>query len=220
MPDESFYRRADFAAIREKFYLAHLTRMLQLLGRAAGDAEAEASCIVRLETRLATRHRDNIATRDVIAAYNPRRFEECQGSHRTWIGPPWVAGLAAPAQAFGEVVVRQPSFLSCVSETLGSVSLSDWKSWLTWRTLHSAAPYLSSVFVEEHFAFYEGILRGAARKEDRWKRAVSLANMALGEAVGQVYIARHFPPQAKAQIDLIVRHLIEAFGSASRSSTG
>jgi putative endopeptidase len=210
LPDESVYRRADFAAIREA-YLAHITRMLQLLGRAAGDAEAEASCIVRLESRLAAGHWDNVATRDVIAAYNPRRFEDLSGFAPNLDWAAWVAGLAAPALAFSEVVVRQPSFLSCVSETLASVSLSDWKSWLTWRTLHSAAPYLSSVFVEEHFAFYEGILRGAGRKEDRWMRAVSLANMALGEAVGQVYIARHFPPQAKAQIDVIVRHLIEAF---------
>ena len=210
LPDESFYRRADFAAIREA-YLAHVTRMLQLLGRAPGDAEAEASRIVRLETRLAAGHWDNVATRDAVAAYNLRRFEELSGFAPNLDWTAWVAGLAAPAQVLSEVVVRQPSFLSHLSETLGSVSLSAWKSWLTWRTLHSGAPYLSSVFVEEHFAFYERILRGTGRTKDRWKRAVTLANTALGEAVGQVYIARHFPPEPKAQIDVIVRHLIEAF---------
>jgi predicted metalloendopeptidase len=86
LPDESFHRRADFAAIREA-YLAHITRMLQLLGRAAGDAEAEASCVVRVETRLAAGH---WTTSRLVTSLRPTTFgvsRSCQGSHRTWIGP-------------------------------------------------------------------------------------------------------------------------------------
>jgi putative endopeptidase len=170
---------------------------------------------VGLETRLATGHWDNVATRDVIAAYNLRRFDDLSGFAPNLDWAAWVAGLAAPARAFSDVVVRQPSFLSCLSEALESVSLSDWKSWLTWRTLHSAAPYLSSDFVEEHFAFYEGVLRGTGRTKDRWKERRS-GQHALGEAVGRS-TSRATSPEAKAQIDIIVRQLTRHFGRASRT---
>ncbi len=116
-----------------------------------------------------------------------------------------------PERAFSAVVVRQPSYLGVLASALAEVPVEAWRDWLAWHVVHAHAPYLSSAFVEENFDFYGRTLSGVPQLRDRWKRAVTLVEGALGEAVGQLYVERHFPPHAKERMLELVDHLVEAF---------
>jgi endothelin-converting enzyme/putative endopeptidase len=208
LPDESYYREEQFADIRKK-YVAHVTAMLGLVY--GGEPEAEAERIMALETRLAAAHWDRVASRDVVKTYNLTTAAQLREQARAFDWSAWTAGLGADGRAFGEVVVRQPSYLSALSEALVEVPLEDWKAWLRWNILRAAAPYLSSRFVDENFDFYSRVLAGTEEQRERWKRGVAVTESALGEAVGEQYVARHFPPEAKAQMDDLVATLVEAY---------
>ena len=210
LPDESYYREDGFAEIREK-YAAHIAAMLRLLGDDPEEAEAAAERVLALETRLASGHWDSVATRDVVATYNLRSWEELVAAAPAFDWQAWRDGLGASAQTLAEVVVREPSYLTTLSDAIAELPLADWKLWLRWQVVSAAAPYLSDAFVEEHFDFYSRTLAGTQELRERWKRGVALANSWLGEAVGQLYVERHFPPAAKAQVDILVGHLVEAY---------
>ena len=119
--------------------------------------------------------------------------------------------FGAPGNAFDEVVIRQPSFLHELGELFDEARLESWKDWLRWQVVHGYAPYLSKAFVDEQFDFYGRTLTGAPELRERWKRALSLVEGALGEAVGQIYVERHFPPIAKHAMDELVANLVEAY---------
>ncbi len=119
--------------------------------------------------------------------------------------------MDAPDIAFDQVVVRQPSYLDTLDAAVREVPLEDWKAWLRWQVVHEAAPYLSDAFVRENFTFYTKTLSGSEEMRERWKRGVSFAEGALGEALGEEYVARHFPPASKAAMDALVANLVEAY---------
>ncbi len=208
LPDEAYYREDGFAEIREA-YVGHVARMLTLAG--LPDAEDAAARVMALETRLASAHWDNVTTRDAVKSYT--KLDAAALRERTpgldWDA--WIEGMEAPPQAFAEVVVRQPSFLEQLAEAVSEVDLEDWKTWLRWRLVHDAAPYLSGDLVAENFDFYGRTLTGAPKLRERWKRGVSLVEGALGEAAGQLYVERHFPPAAKARMLELVDNLVEAY---------
>jgi predicted metalloendopeptidase len=112
--------------------------------------------------------------------------------------------LTCPWRAPPSLIVRQPSYLETLAASLDDVSLEDWRQWLRFRRLSSSAPHLSKAFVQQNFDFYSKTLTGAQEMKARWKRGVALANELLGEAVGEAYVAEHFPPAAKAQMDDLV----------------
>ena len=104
-----------------------------------------------------------------------------------------------------------PDFFAGAASLLDSEPLSVWQEWLALRVISAAAPYLSSAFVDANFAFYGTTLSGTPRNKDRWKRGVAVVEAALGEAVGQIYVARHFPETHKARMESLVANLIEAY---------
>ena len=108
-------------------------------------------------------------------------------------------------------MVKEPSFFAHLSQLLAEVPIEDWRAWMLTRVLRSAAPYLTDDFVETNFDFYGRTLNGTPELRARWKRGVALVEGAMGEAVGREYVARHFPPRAKAQMDDLVAHLLEAY---------
>ncbi|NHI15836.1 M13 family metallopeptidase [Microbacterium excoecariae] len=209
LPDEQYYREERFAETRDAFR-AHVERMLALAGMAdpAGDAER----ILALETEVASHHWDNVRSRDAVATYNPMTFAEAQGLVGVDLAP-WLDGLlgGGSAAAFDAVTVYQPSFLEGLGTLLTAERLEDWKAWLRWKVVRAAAPYLIDEIVAENFSFVGTTLQGVPENRERWKRGVSLAEGAMGEAIGRVYVERHFPPQAKAEIDALVANLIEAY---------
>ncbi|MCU1570233.1 MAG: peptidase [Naasia sp.] len=211
LPNESYYREEKFAEVRAA-YRSHIARMLELGG--FDDAEARADRVVALETALAAEHWDNVRTRDSQATYNLKSWaaveELVDGGAAAGIAV-WREGLDVPESALDEVVVREPSFLEGLGRLLVEDRLESWRDWLCWQLLHSAAPYLSSAFVDENFGFYGRTLTGTPELRARWKRGVSLVEGALGEAVGRIYVERHFPPAAKEAMDDLVDHLVEAY---------
>jgi putative endopeptidase len=210
LPDESYYREDSFADTR-KAYVAHVAAMLALAGRTEDQAADEASRILALETRLARGHWDRVATRDVVKSYNLMSVDDLRRSAPSFDWAAWLDGMQAPEDVLAEAVVRQPSYLEAMSDALADIPLDDWKAWLAWHVVSAAAPYLSDGFVRENFEFYSRTLTGAQELKERWKRGVALVDRLLGEALGQEYVARHFPPESKAKMDRLVANLVEAY---------
>ena len=224
LPDESYYREDKFASVRTA-YLTHIQRMFELAG--LDDAPERAQRVFELETAIASHHWDNVASRDSQKTYNLYSWADAdalfaQGDIGSGVAAAaslgdWEKALGAPDGALAEVVLRQPSFTSGVSSLLTEDRLESWKDWLAWQVIHGAAPYLSGDFVEENFDFYGRTLTGTPQIRDRWKRAVSLVEGAMGEAVGRIYVEKHFPPEAKESMDVLVANLIEAYRQSIRT---
>ncbi|MEJ1090440.1 M13 family metallopeptidase [Microbacterium istanbulense] len=208
LPDESYYRLENFAATRDA-YRAHLERLLTLGGVA--DAAAVADSAFALEHEIAGHHWDNVASRDAVKTYNLKTWDEFQQLVGVDLAP-WRERVAvANPSAFDELVVYQPSFFEGLGSLLTADRLDDWRNWLRAKVVHGLAPYLTDDLVDENFSFYGTELSGTPSIRERWKRGVSLVEGALGDAVGKIYVERHFPPAAKAAMDELVANLIEAY---------
>ncbi|MEJ1114845.1 M13-type metalloendopeptidase [Paenarthrobacter sp. CCNWLY172] len=206
LPDESYYREEKFADIVSA-YTGYVAKMLALAG--IKDAEAASVRIVALETALAAHHWDNVTLRNPQKTYNLKTAEEA-----TELFPlleTWFQAARVDAAKRNEIVVSTPDFFAGAAGLLESEPLETWKEWLTLRVLSSAAPYLSSEFVDTNFEFYGTTLSGTPQNKERWKRGVAVVEAALGEAVGQIYVERHFPPGHKARMETLVANLIEAY---------
>ncbi|CAN5611560.1 zinc metalloprotease Zmp1 [soil metagenome] len=210
LPDEAYYREDSFAPVREA-YVAHVGRLLALSGVAEAEAVDQARRVMALETRLAGHHWDQVRDRDAEATYNlhDRAALEALAPGLDWSA--WLEGLGAPSTLFDRVIVREPDYLRGLASALAEVALDDWKAWLRWHLVHDAAPLLSSAFVAENFAFYGTTLSGTTELRARWKRGVGVVEAALSEALGKLYVAEHFPADAKAQMLDLVGNLIEAY---------
>ncbi|MGD0691066.1 MAG: M13-type metalloendopeptidase [Acidimicrobiales bacterium] len=208
LPDESYYREEHFASIREAF-VAHVARMLDLAG--LSNTADRAKRIFELETQIAGGHWNNVDSRDSEKTYNLMPWAEASelfGDVRLEL---WHNALESPVGSFDEVVLRQPSFASAVGALFNDANLEAWKDWLAWQVIAGDAPFLSREFVDEHFDFYGRTLTGAESIRPRWKRAVALVEGAMGEATGKIYVERHYPPEVKARMDVLVANLIEAY---------
>ena len=219
LPDESYFREEQFEPIRQA-YVAHIQRMFELtdaaLAEFAGDEAApiRAQRVFELETALAAAHWDNVRCRDSVATYNPLSWADVrnlmaeQGSADADL---WRMALAHDSHAFETVVVRQPSFVEGLGALLSEHWLPHWRDWLSWQVIHTAAPFLPAEFVEANFDFYGRTLTGTPTQRERWKRGVSLVESAMGEAVGRIYVERHFSEDSKAYMDVLVGNLIKAY---------
>ena len=206
LPDESYYREEKFAPIVGA-YTAHVEKMFELAGLA--DPKGAANRVVGLETRLASHHWDNVTLRDPQKTYNLKTADEATALFplfATWFE---AAGIDAGKRT--EIVVSTPDFFAGAAGLLDEVPVATWQEWLAMRVVSAAAPYLSSGFVDANFAFYGTTISGTPRNKDRWKRGVAVVEAGLGEAVGQIYVARHFPESHKARMQTLVANLIEAY---------
>ena len=214
LPDESYYREDSYAAIREA-YAAHLARMAALVGLVPEGDEAAgaalAASVLDLETALAGAHWDRVTNRDADKTYTLMTRERLREHAPAFDWDAWLAGLEAPDGSFAEVVVRQPSFLADAARLWAERPLQQWKDWLALRTASACASYLSADVVEQSFDFYGRTLSGTQELRERWKRGVSLVEGALGEAVGELYVQRHFPAAAKEAMVVLVDNLVAAY---------
>jgi len=208
MPDESYYRLDNFAETRDA-YRAHIERILDLAG--VPEAADAAARVFALETEIATHHWSREDSRDAVKTYNLKSWDDTVALAGVDLAS-WRAGVAPGHEdALAEVVVYQPSFVESLGSVLTPERLDDWKAWLRFKIVHASAAFLPDDFVAENFSFYGTQLTGVPVNRERWKRGVSLAEAALGEAIGKVYVERHFPPAAKEAMDGLVAHLIEAY---------
>ena len=208
LPDESYYREDKFAEIREK-YVAYLTTLLGLAEH--DDPAGAAATVLAIDTRLAAGHWERAETRDVQKTYNLTTVDELKSLCPSFDWDAYVTNLGGSAETVAESCVRQPSYFAHLSTVLDEVPIEDWKAWMQVHVLRSAAPYLTDDFVETNFDFYGRTLNGTPELRARWKRGVALVEGAIGEAVGKEYVARHFPPAAKALMDALVANLLAAY---------
>ncbi len=204
--DEAYYRDPRHKPIREKF-TAHVERMLGLVGYKNPKQAAE--LILAIETDIAKNHWDRVKNRDRLLTYNKMNRAELAKLAPAFDWPAWLK--EAGAGGVEQVIVRQPSFFSGLSALYEKRPLEDWKTWLAWQVARDAAPLLSDAFVKEDFAFNDQVLAGTPELRPRWKRGVAFVGRAMGEAVGQIYVAKHFPPAAKERMKELVANLTAAY---------
>lgn len=214
LPDESYYREEQFAPLRDE-YQAHIARMLKLVGQDVGVGPDHAERLARLsydlERRIASHHWDKVASRDIQKLYNLRTFTELQELTPAFDWRAYLASMGAPEGAFAETVVGQPDAVSGLAALLHDEELEAWRAWLVWQLVRGSAALLTQEISRANFEFYGTALTGATEQRQRWRRGVSFVEGSMGEAVGRLYVERHFDETAKATMDDLVAHLIEAY---------
>jgi len=208
LPDEAYYREDEFAEIRTAF-VEHITKMF-ILAKVENPA-AKAEAILKLETEIASKHWDQVKDRDALLTYNKMSLAELKAVSPGFDWDTWLATSKIPSKVMETVIVRQPTFFTGLGEILKNFDAPAWSAWLAWHLLSGTSSYLSSEFVKENFAFYGTKLSGTPELKARWKRGVGLVEGSLGEAVGQIYVEKHFPPAAKTRMVELVANLIEAY---------
>ncbi|WP_317846294.1 M13 family metallopeptidase [Nocardioides rotundus] len=208
LPDESYYREEKFAEIRER-YAAYLERMFTLAGY--DDPAGAAANVLALETRIAEGHWERAETREVQKTYNLHTFDGLVALTPGFDWRTYIERLGGSEQTLAEVVVKEPSFFTHLEQVLAETPIEEWRDWVAARVIRASSPYLTDDFVETNFDFYGRTLNGTPELRARWKRGVSFVEGAMGEAVGKLYVARHFPPTSKALMDELVANLLEAY---------
>jgi len=209
MPDRDYYTKQDpdMKEKREK-YIAHVTKMLTLLGEPAEKAAEDAKKIMALETKLAEASRTRVQLRDPIKNYNKMGGRQLQDLTPDWNWSDYFKKIELVEP--GDINVHQPEFFKAVNNLFKSTSIDDWRAYLRWHLINATAPYLSTDFVNEEFDFNDRILRGTQQIKPRWKRVIISEDDAIGEALGKLYVGFYFPPEAKARALELVNNLKEA----------
>lgn len=210
LPDESYYHDEKYAAYRDA-YVPYISNMLQHAGWAAADADNNAHTIMKFETDLSKLHWNVVETRDAEKTYNLITFEHLKKMTPTFAWDAYLKGMQLDSEILFESVVMTPSFFEGLDSVYNEGNLAAVRLWLQWQVINSTAAYLSDDFVNTRFDFYGKTLTGQPEMRARWKRGVQIVEGALGEAVGEIYVAKHFPPQAKERMDILVHWLIEAY---------
>jgi putative endopeptidase len=209
LPDRDYYTKTDAASkkLRDQ-YVEHVAKMLTLLGDPAAKASDEARKILTLETKLAEASRTRVQLRDPIKNYNKMPVKKLQDLTPDWNWNDYFKALNLLAPQ--DVNVHQPEFFKTADQVFKETPMDDWKAYLRWHLISATAPDLSKDFVDEDFNFGERVLRGAQQIKPRWKRVITSEDEAVGEALGKLYVAFNFPPEAKARALELVNNLKEA----------
>lgn len=211
LPDRDYYTKTDDASKKLRAaYVDHLTKVFTLLGDSQQDAAAHARTVMNIETSLAKPARTRVELRDPQKNYNKMTKADLQKLMPNFKWDEYLKGLEVTDP--GSINVGQPDFFKAANDVFKTVSLGDWKTYLRWNLAHDAAPALTKNFVDENFDFYAKTLTGAQKLKPRWKRVVSKTDEELGEAIGKLYVAENFPPEAKKRALEMVNNLRAALG--------
>jgi putative endopeptidase len=212
LPDRDYYLSDEprLVGFRTK-YREHVEKMLRLLGDTA--AAKEADDIVALETAMAKVQWTRVANRDAQKTYNPQTLQQLAQLAPAIDWKIYVKAAGLPG-ALPTLIVRQPDYLQGLSGLMQSTPIAAWKAYFRYRVLSSRAPFLPRAFVDEDFAFNQGVLLGTQQAPERWKRGTQLVDRLMGEASGKLYVAKYFPPATKARIDELVRNLLKAYAAS------
>lgn len=216
LPDREFYFLEDKKSVEIRAeYVRHITTMFDLAG--LDDGAAAADMIMALETRMAAEHITKEQARDWSTLYNKVPTAELSDlmPQFAWERYLTEAGIAK----IDGVVVTQLDYMKKLDGIIRDTAMDDWKTYLKWSMLHATADLLSEKLDRQNFEFYSKILRGIEEPLPLWRRAVAVVNAHLGEVIGKAYVARHFPPEAKAKMQELVDNLIKAYDISIRRST-
>ena len=225
LPDRDYYLQDDakFKEIRAQ-YLKHLETVFGLAG--LKEPAKAAKSVMALETQLAKGQWDKVKNRDPVATYN--KIDTAKLGTLTpaldWTG--FLAGTGL--DKLPALVVSQPSYVTAFGKALQTVSLDDWKTYQKWQLIGTFSPYLSKPFADASFDFFKKTLNGQQEQEPRWKRGARTVEFGTGglgfsrglsEVLGKLYVQKHFPPEAKARMDVLVKNLLTAYGQSIDSLT-
>ena len=208
LPDRDYYLKPEerFQKARAG-YLVHVDSIFKLAGYGDADAQKAAKTVMDFETALAKASLDNVTLRDPRATDHKMTFDEMQKLSPKF---DWQGFFTANRIPTVPLNIDEPKFMEEFNRQLADTSIADWKTYLKWQALHDAAPYLSQPFVDEDFNFYQKQLAGLTEIKPRWKLCATSADQFLGEAVGQEYAARYFPPEAKARAKEMITNIVGA----------
>ena len=207
LPDEAYYRDDEHQPIRDAFVI-HVAKMGALAG-----ISLDGQAILKLESAIAAHHWDQVKDRDANATYNKLTLAEFTALSPNCMWELWFEGAQIPLAVLDGINVRQPSFFSGISELLAGFDsqIDIWKAWLKWNVITSSAAFLTDEIVAQNFEFFGTTLSGTPAVRERWKRGVGLVQGSLGEAIGKVYVSRHFSADSKVAMLALVDNLIEAY---------
>ena len=211
LPDRDDYLTEESQEMRDK-YVEHVSNMFQLVGLDANAAIAKAKAILNLETRLAKNSLTRVERRDPDRTYNMRTLTELQESTPNFKWSEYFINAGATANSFNSLNVGMPDFISALDGIILSTDLGTIKDYLKWKVIHGSASMLSSEFDEENFKFYSNYLYGQEVQQPRWRRILNATDGCLGEAIGQIYVEKHFPAAAKERMEDLVANLKVALG--------
>jgi len=196
LPDRDYYTKEDAKSKETRArYLLHVEKVFELTGESADAAKKDADTVMRLEMKLAKASMTRVDRRDPYKVKHKMKLPEFEELAPNFGWKTYYATANYPQ--FEILNVATPDFFKEVNSSLSKEPLDNWKTYLRFHVMDSASPYLSSPFVDENFAFYRQYLRGAKEQQPRWKRCVSYTDRDLGEALGQVYVAKVFSPELK-----------------------
>jgi putative endopeptidase len=212
LPERDYYTRSDDKSKQLRAdYVAHIAKMFALAGDSPEKADAEAQTAMNFETTLANASMPRAQMRDPHAVWHKMTLPQLEGLAPAF---PWEAYFRERnAPQFSAINVAQPDFFKEANRLLTEAPINQWESYLRWHVIHASANELSDAFVQENFNFYGAKLSGSKEIQPRWKRCVQSVNRNLGEALGQVYVEKYFPPEAKAHAREMVLNLIAALKS-------
>ena len=207
LPEKAYYLedREDYLKVRAAF-LAHVEKLMTLAGSDAGTAKAQAQQVLDFETRIAKSSLGRVELRDPATRYNPVSLADANASTPNFDWTAFFAALDVDAPA--SFSLAMPGFFKEFDAMLADVPVEQWKTWLQFRAIDSAAPYLSSAFEQANFEFYRKTLSGQQEMQPRWKRVLGALNGSMGEGFGQLYVAQAFPPESKAKMEALVQNLM------------
>ena len=211
LPDKDYYfNEAERFVNLRSGYLNHIENMYRLAG--IKDGKAAAKNIMALETSLAEHHWTRVQSRDSEKRYNKFATNNLNSITDKFN---WQAFLAAEGvSAQKDIIINQPDFIEGFGTVLAKTPLSVWKQYLTFNTLSAFSSYLTTDLDKESFDFFSKQLSGRQEQRPQWKRGVSVVNRNLGEVIGKVYVARHFTPEAKSRMSVLVENLRDAYGAS------
>jgi putative endopeptidase len=209
LPDRDYYTSDDETSknIRAE-YVKHVTKMFELMGDEAAVAKSNAERIMKLETRMAHFFNTRLENRNMPAMYNPHKVVELTKEYPNFDWTSYLKGVGAEIKDF--VIVTQPKYFAELNKIFAEEKLEDLKLYLRWHLLDSSASFLSSDFDQQNFKFFSGVLSGVDEMQPRWKRLSGVTGGVLGEVVGQLYVEKHFPAEAKERMLTLVNNLKKA----------
>ena len=208
LPDRDYYLKQDQKSqkLRQQ-YQSYMEQMFEL----AGDKtpQTSAAAVLALETKLAQIQWDRVENRDANKTYNRKTYSQLKAELSGFDFDSFAG--ATGLNAVKEFVVNQPSYLENFANIFKQTSISNWQAYAKMNLINAAAPYLNANVANKQFGFYEQKLKGIEQQKPRWKKGVTLVEGVLGEAVGKIYVAQNFKPQAKERMEKLVANLIKAF---------
>ncbi len=206
LPDRDYYLKEDAKSkVLREAYRAHVAKTLELAGDTSATAKAEADGILAFETKLAGASITRVENRNPQKTYNKRTVAALNAEAPGFDFAKFLADMGASAST--EVNVRQPGFFTGFAALARSVPPAEWRTYLRWHAARAAAPFLSKAFQDENFAFNGRTLNGTPKEEETWRRVQAATDVALGEAVGPLYVARAFSPKAKERMRVLVENM-------------